>query len=384
MKILIIKAGAAMLNLLYSLFKLLPVKDKIVFISRQGNTPSADFLLVDSEIRRRHPDYETVMLTKLLGKSVLEKVGYCFHILRQMYHIATAKMVILDSYCIPVSLLSQRRELVVIQMWHAIGSMKKFGYSILDKEEGTKRPLAEAMRMHRNYTYVFSSSKFCSPFFAEAFSVPLEKMREMPLPRLDLLFDEEYGQEIMGKIRKEYPQLGRDGKKVIVYAPTFRKSEGDFQEDELGDYAERLAQAVDYEKYDLVMKFHPLSDVCIKNENAIVDKKFSTIDFCRLADAVVLDYSAVVFEAALLGKPLYFYTYDYDSYMKNRAVYIDFKKYVPGFITGDARRLAEEIEKGSYDEERRRQFCSLMVREPVSGSYTEDIVGFMEETLGMR
>ena len=57
--------------------------------------------------------------------------------LRQMYHAATSEIVVLDTYCIIISLLKQRKSLKVIQMWHALGAMKKFGYSILDKGEGT-------------------------------------------------------------------------------------------------------------------------------------------------------------------------------------------------------------------------------------------------------
>ena len=104
-----------------------------------------------------------------------------------MYHIATSEMVVLDTYCIAVSVLHQRKSLVVIQMWHALGAMKKFGYSILDKGEGTKRSLAEAMQMHKNYTYIFSSSEFCCRFFAEAFNASIDQMVVMPLPRLDLI-----------------------------------------------------------------------------------------------------------------------------------------------------------------------------------------------------
>ena len=86
-----------------------------------------------------------------------------------------------------------------------------------------------------------------------------------------------------------------------MYAPTFRKEGGGFEEEELKKAAERLADSVDYERYDLVMKFHPLSGICIEHPHAVQDTEFATIDFCQLADTVILDYSAVVFEVAMLG-----------------------------------------------------------------------------------
>ena len=81
----------------------------------------------------------------------------------------------------------------------------------------------------------------------------------------------------------------------------------------------KLAKAIDYDRYNLVAKFHPLSGITLRNDNVIQDKTFSTIDFCQLADAVILDYSAVVFEIAMLGKPMYFYAFDYDSYMEKQG-----------------------------------------------------------------
>lgn len=381
MKKRLIGAAAFLLNCLYRIFKLLPVQKKIAYISRQSNTLSVDFRLVIREMEKRRPEYKNVTLIKMIGNGVLGKIGYCFHMLRQMYHVATSELVVLDTYCIVVSLLDQRKSLKVIQMWHALGAMKKFGYSILDKGEGTKRSVAEAMKMHRNYSYVFSSSEFCSRFFAEAFHVSMDKMVVMPLPRLDLLSDKTYVENVREKIRNRYPRLGADGRKIIVYAPTFRKEGGGFEEEELKKAAERLADSVDYERYDLVMKFHPLSGICIEHPHAVQDTEFATIDFCQLADTVILDYSAVVFEVAMLGKPMYFYAFDYDSYMKNRDVYIDFRKYAPGGITGDVKELMEMIERGKADTERLEQFRDLMISRPRGGTYTGDTADFFEKVL---
>lgn len=381
MKEKLIRGITAALNGIYSIFKLFPVKKKITYISRQSNVLPVDFDLVIREMERRHPEYQQVALIKMIGKSIPEKIGYCFHIFRQMYHIATSEMVVLDTYCIAVSVLQQRKSLVVIQMWHALGAMKKFGYSILDKGEGTKRSLAEAMRMHKNYTYIFSSSEFCCRFFAEAFHASMDQMVVMPLPRLDLLCDSEHIADVEEDILRHYPQLADKRKKTIVYAPTFRKEGGSFEEKELEAAAERLAEAIDYGRYNLVAKFHPLSGITLRNENVIQDKIFSTIDFCQMADAVILDYSAVVFEISMLGKPMYFYAFDYDSYMESRDVYIDFKKYVPGIIIGDPQKLMAAIDNNESDPRRQNEFRDLMISRPKSSSYTGDVADFFEKVL---
>lgn len=381
MKKKLIDAAAFILNCLYSLMKLLPVQKKITYISRQSNVIPTDFQLVISEMKKRHPEYRNVTLIKMIGKSFPEKIEYCFHMFRQMYHAATSEIVVLDTYCIIISLLKQRKSLKVIQMWHAIGAMKKFGYSILDKGEGTKRDIADAMRMHQNYSFVFSSSSFCSQFFAEAFHVSMDQMVVMPLPRLDLLLDKRYSEKIEKQIYERYPQLLGNGKKTIVYAPTFRKEGGDFDDKVLKKAAEDLEENVNFERYNLVVKFHPLSEIKLCCESVIQDTEFSTIDFCRVADFVILDYSAIVFEAALLGKPLFFYAFDYDTYMRNRDVYIDFKKYVPGEIAETPEKLMELIDSDISHREKLEAFRDLMISKPRGRSYTDDVVDFFENIL---
>ena len=68
-------------------------------------------------------------------------------------------------------------------------------------------------------------------------------MRVMPLPRLDLLRNPEHTEAVEKEILRQYPQLSDKRKKIIVYAPTFRKEGGSFEEKELEAAAEKLAKA---------------------------------------------------------------------------------------------------------------------------------------------
>ena len=95
---LIIKTGIFVLNIIYSVMKLLPQKRKISFISRQSSRPSLDITMLDRKLRELHSDYQTVILCRTLDPGILSKISYAFHMLKQMYHIATSEAVILDSY----------------------------------------------------------------------------------------------------------------------------------------------------------------------------------------------------------------------------------------------------------------------------------------------
>lgn len=369
---IVIHIGIFFLNIIYMLMKwILPIKDKITYISRQMNTIPLDFQMIIDCMKTKSPHYQHVVLAKMIPDSLIGKVQYCFHIFVQMYHIATSRMVILDTYCIPISILRQRQSLVVIQMWHALGAFKKFGYSILDQDEGAHHTTAKLMKMHYHYTYVLSSSEYASHFFAEAFHVSNDKMRIYPLPKTDLLCDESYKSDIVERIYKKYPYLKNTDKKIIVYAPTFRKGENDLKEN-----IQKLIDHVDFQRYIFVLKRHPLTDFTVNDNRIIDDSFFTSLEFFCIADYIITDYSAVLFEATLLKKPIYFYAFDYSSYNQKRAFYIDYLTMMPGPIYDDSKELMEAIDKNIYDEVKLQKFTDLMIK-PCQVSYTEDLVDFM-------
>lgn len=340
---LIIKMTIFFLNIIYSLMKLLPQKRKITFISRQNNKPSLDIEMLNKKFNELHGEYETVILCKTLDSGFFNKISYAFHMLKQMYHIATSEIVVLDSYCIAISILSHRKSLLVIQMWHSIGTMKKFGYSILDKPEGSPSKIAHLMKMHKNYDYILAAGDGYKEHLAEGFNYPLEKIVTLPLPRVEVLKDKEYAQKTRTKILKVYPDL--EGKKNIVYVPTFRK----VNDDEFLSALKSLCDSVDYDKYNLIIKAHPLTDLTgFDYGNAILDTQFSSFDMLFISNIVISDYSCIMYEAAVLGKPIYLYAYDYDEYMATREIYIDYKNEIPYPIYGSAIELMNAVKDITY------------------------------------
>ena len=369
----IIQAGICILNFIYSILKLLPQQKKVVFLSRQSDVPSLDITMLQEKITELHPDYKTVILCKKLNGGIASAIGYCFHMLRQMYHLATSEIVILDSYCIAVSILHHRKNLLIIQMWHSVGTMKKFGYSILDKPEGSSSKIAHLMKMHANYDYILAGGDGYREHLADGFHYPLEKIVTLPLPRVERLKDPAHREEIRSRILSDYPQLAE--KKNIVYVPTFRKVNDKAFLDALKD----LCESVNYDQYNLIIKVHPLTDLDeFDAGNAIVDQKYSSVDMLYISDAVISDYSCIIYEAAILDKPLYFYTYDYEEYMSSREIYMKFKAEIPGPMEHSANALLADIDAGNYDMDRLHAFLHKYVYTE-SPHETEDIVKFVFE-----
>ena len=361
------------MNFIYCFFKLIPTKNKITFISRQANSTSIDFKLLINELTATLPNYQVVVLCKKIDRGILNKIFYCFHIFKQMYHIATSKVVILDSYCITISILNHKKSLKVIQMWHAIGLMKKAGYSILNKKEGRDASLAQSLKMHKNYNYILVSSDNLKKSFKKVFNCTDKQLITLPLPRVDLLKSEEYHQNNKKLIYEKYPQM--KNKKNILYVPTFRKNEKTHEEkiNELIDF-------IDFNKFNLVIKLHPLSKINISRNNVINDKYFSSMEMISTCDYVISDYSTIIYEAAIANKPLFFYAFDIETYKKNRGFFINYEKEVPGLITDNPKKIINAINNNDFDMHKVNIFLKKYV-DMNNKSNTAEIVRFIKKIL---
>ena len=337
MKVLLIKIFKLCLNIVYCFFKLFRTRKQITFISRQSNTPSADFKLLSDELIKELPDYKVVLLCKTMDN----KIAYPFNMLKQMYHLSRSKVVIIDSYSILVSNLKHKKSLKVVQIWHALGLMKRAGYAILGLEEGRNEKTSIALNMHKNYDFVFTTSKNCIESMSQVFGCNQGIIHSVPLPRIDLLRDRKNIKHIQDGIYKLYPTL--KDKKNILYAPTFRGNDG-----VLESALKELIELFDFEKYNLIVKLHPLSNINIDNKNVIVAREFSTVEMMMVSDTVISDYSSIIYEAGILKKDQIFYAFDLDKYKGARDFFIDYEKELPGPICKTAKKVMTYIKKKDY------------------------------------
>lgn len=354
-------------------------KLKVAIISRESDEKTLDVRMLEEELRQRGARVK--VLTKLLTKekSVRNAVGYMGHMLRQEAEILSSDVVVLDTYCIPASMIPHREGTKVIQMWHALGAIKKFGWQTVGKPDGTSEKIAKIMRMHSGYDYVICPSDVTSEYYAEAFRTPKNKIVKLGLPRIDYIREVTHGDtatKTRERIESRYPKLKEQGKKTVLYAPTFRRESSP---DVLG-----LADALDPEKYNILVKLHPLygGGSRLFRDNIIYDDYFSTYELLAAADAVVSDYSSLVIEATLSDKPLYLYTYDIDEYEIRTGLNMNFSKEPIGkYAFKDASALAQSIEE-AYDYEAVREFGKKYIDIDSAwdeGSCTEKLADFITE-----
>lgn len=347
------------LNIVYFFLKLFPSKNRVVMMSRQSNYVNVDFRLLGDKLQEK---YEVIYLCKTLdGKEnakVFTMISYGFHMFKQMYYLATSRVCILDTYIPVISILKHKKNLTIIQMWHSNGTMKNFGYSSLGKREGTLSSYAKVLKMHEGYSYVLCSGEGYVDHLVKGFHVSPDIIKIYSLPRLDLLTNIEYETNAKNKIFQKYPCLN-NGKENVLYAPTFRKDEHDFNV-----YFKELVDSFDYDKYNLIIKLHPLSKVHVQSEKAIVDNSFSTFDMLFVTDKMISDYSCIIYEAGVRDIPLYFYAYDLSYYDYIRGLALDYKE-LPGYTENDAKKLVKDLDK-KYDMNYYHEFMFKYVR------YTKD------------
>ena len=323
------------MRFLYFFMKLLtPVRDKAVFLSRQSDKPSENFLMLRDELQRVSPSTQCEFYCRLGLKSEMG-LSYALLMLRQMRALAGAKLCITESYCIPVSVLRHKKQLRVVQIWHSMVAVKKFGWQTVDMPEGTSSDIARIMDMHKGYDLVAVGSEYMRPFFAEAMRTPVERILPLGTPVADrLLSSAGQREELRRQFDAAYPQA--EGKKIAVWLPTMRR---DYPID-----CDGMLKGFDCETYALVVKLHPLDrQTVVTGGEAIADTKFTTEQAILLSDCVISDYSGAAAEAALLDRPVYFFVPDTERYAAECGINVNPLKVFPNVSFADPRELVAAV-----------------------------------------
>ncbi|MDR2106045.1 MAG: hypothetical protein LBP24_01400, partial [Coriobacteriales bacterium] len=121
-------------------------KERIAFLSRQSKAPSLDFTLLEAALRARLPGWEVATSCyRDKGGLIARVIGT----LRHLRLVATSRLCVVDGYTPAVSIPRLDPSLAVVQLWHALGTFKRFGWQAVDSSEGRTRLQAEQLRMHR-------------------------------------------------------------------------------------------------------------------------------------------------------------------------------------------------------------------------------------------
>lgn len=288
-----------------------------------------------------------------------EYVRRCKSMIRD---VATAKYVFLNDSSNVLACLPMRKETIVTQLWHACGAFKKFGMSTADLIFGDNRKTLKKYPYHNNYTYVTVSSPEIVWAYEEAMSCENKKGVVVPVgtSRTDVFYMDDRKQKAFNRLYETIPQA--KGRKVILYAPTFRGRVANAKAPDRLDIDKMCDRLSD--EYVLLIKQHPF----IKEKTKINSKsgKFAfdvtsdmnIEDLLFVSDICISDYSSLVFEYSLFERPMLFFAYDLDEYYDWRGFYYDYRDFVPGPIFTDTDSMIAHIENidSSFDRQQVTEF----------------------------
>lgn len=276
-----------------------------------------------------------------------------------MKAFATAGTVFICDYFLPVSSCRKRKETQVVQLWHACGAFKKFGYDAREDISGMYRgnPLG-------NCTLVTVSSKECEPIYSQALHLPRSIVKATGVSRTDIYFDEAY----KAACRKQFYELHPEAKgcRILLWAPTFRGNAGAPKVEGI-EAVSSLQEKLGPQWY-VIIKLHPHLERRLKLSTC----EMKTEDLMMVADVLLTDYSSVLFEFMLMKKPVVLFAPDNKAYLKHRGFYLDYQS-IPAVHVRDAMELPYAVKSALTGAIDTTDFCERYIG-CCDGNATERII----------
>ena len=355
-------AGKWALKAAFALFKPLPLRDRVVLASSHTSRLSGNLEFIADELARRNMSSHVVVLATTSRRGLLGTFATFAAGVRAEYYLATSRLFVVDDYFFPLYVVTPKPGTTVVQTWHASGAFKKVGYSVLDKSFGASEELVRHVRIHSNYDVVLVGSQTAVPAYAEAFGQPPERfVSSLGIPRTDLFFDAQRVASTAAAVRAKYSL--REGKRVVLYAPTFR---GDSRHE--ASYHDHLDLEVMHERLGdsavLLLRLHPFVASHTAIDPSLAGFVINVSDhpdineLMLVSDILVTDYSSAIFEFALLGRPMAFFAPDFEDYEAERGFYFHYVDQVPGPIFTTSEALADHLATGVFDTERVARFAA--------------------------
>jgi CDP-glycerol glycerophosphotransferase len=219
----------------------------------------------------------------------------------------------------------KRRGTTLVQSWHGT-PLKRIGFDIDPSFSQGDKYLETLARESGMWDALISPNRFSTEIFRRAFRYR-GRILETGYPRNDVLLSPQAG-EIRRRVRAS---LGIDeSRRAVLYAPTWRDNDDGFHlELDLARLGDELADHV------FLLRAHHLvaATVAERPHPAVVDvsRHGDPAELYLAADVLITDYSSVMFDFALTGKPMLFYVYDLASYRDElRGFYFDLVADAPG------------------------------------------------------
>lgn len=286
-----------------------------------------------------------------LAQNHTSRIGYYVNGAKCLKRLAVAEVIFLDDASDLVSCLPMRSETKAVQLWHACGAFKKWGMSTADLKFGGTRESIRRHPFYGNLSLVTISSPEVAWAYIEAMDLKGKEdiVQALGVSRTDVFFDPGFLLQSRKRVNEMFPQTR--GKKILLYAPTFRGHVSTAAgPDELDIPA--MKQALGGE-WALLIKHHPfvkhptpIPERC-GDFASLVQSEVTIDELLCTADACISDYSSIVFEYSLLERPMIFFAFDIDEYNDWRGFYYRYDDFTPGPVVATTEEIIEYVKRSA-------------------------------------
>jgi CDP-glycerol glycerophosphotransferase len=311
--------------------------NKIVFSSFAGGGFGGNGKYIALELLECCRDLDLVWVVKDQGMEVpntIRKVAYGTY--DHYWEQGTARIWIDNQH--KNYFTRKRQGQFYIQTWHGGGPLKKIEFD----GENLSRSYLDLCEMNsRLEDLMISPTRFNSGLYRTAFHYDGEIM-ECGYPRNDIFWNDG---GVRGRIEKLFGV--NQGEMIALYAPTFRIFEK--REEDILDL-KKVREAMEGrfgKKCRIFVRLHPCAKEAADSYPGIrectdVTSYGDAQELFAAADVLITDYSSVMWDFSLTGKPVFLFHPDVDLYEKERGYYLPFKEmpYVESFGNED---LCEKI-----------------------------------------
>jgi CDP-ribitol ribitolphosphotransferase len=303
----------------------LPVRREVLFASSRDRQLGPQLAAISAALTAADPSLPQRKQLAPYGYGLAAKVAYLLHLIGATWSLQRARVTVIDNAWLPAHVTTPRAGCSVIQVWHAEGAYKRFGHAARGASSGADGELHELI--HSGYSDALVSSESVRPAYAEAFRMPMDRVHAVGPLRGAWLADPATVSSRKSALLARYPDLS--GKRVLLYAPTFR-GRGAQRETQLTISPDAIAAALPSD-WIVAIKAHPLVPITAHSTAAqsasggcvTLDAAAPVDELFPIADALFTDYSSSIFLWSLLERPLLLAVADAEEYAQDPGLFLD-------------------------------------------------------------
>ncbi|MGW1406523.1 bifunctional glycosyltransferase/CDP-glycerol:glycerophosphate glycerophosphotransferase [Streptomyces sp. NPDC002403] len=359
--------GERLLRGTYRTRRTAPLRDTVLYSSFDGRQYSDSPRAIHEEMARRGAELEHLWVVRdqqariPSGATAVEHGSAAWHeaLARSRYVVTNTQL---------PQWFERRQGQCVVQTWHG-SPLKRIGLDLAGTARADAVRTAALEQRARQWSFLVSPNSFATPVLRRSFGYRGEIL-ECGHPRNDLFHAPDRA-KVAAAVRERLALP--EGKRVVLYAPTLREDQP------LGDGRYALGLRLDLAAAErelgadtvlLVRRHYLVADRVPDSGSGFVrdvSRHADAGELMLISDALVTDYSSLMFDFARTGRPMLFHTHDLAHYRDTRGFCFDFEARAPGPLIPGSTGLVEALRDPERSvaghaqayEAFRRDFCDL-------------------------